>query len=60
MVAESDRLRYLHVGEAGQDSVRMLFCEIEQCQAQITQQADHVIDGGAHVEADVGSHLVVA
>ncbi len=60
VMAEGDRLRYLHVGKAGQDGVGMLFRQIQQGQAQFAQQAADVVDGAAQVEADVGCDLVVA
>jgi hypothetical protein len=60
VVAEGDRLRHLHVGEARQDGVGVLLGQVQQGQAQLAQQADDVVHGAAHVEADVGGHLVVA
>jgi hypothetical protein len=60
VVAEGDRLRHLHVGEAGQDGVGVLFGQVGQRAAQGVQQLQHVVDGRAHVQADVGGHLVVA
>ncbi len=60
VVAEGDRLRHLQVGEARHDGVGVTFREIGQGAAQAAQQGQDVVDGGAHVQADVGRDLVVA
>ena len=60
VVAEGDRLRHLHVREAGQDGVDMAFGQVEQGEAKGAQEAHDVVDGTAHVEADIGRHLIVA
>ena len=60
MVAEGHRLRDLQVRKARHDGIGVLFRQVEQGGAQAFQQDQHVVDGGAHVQADVGRHLVVA
>jgi hypothetical protein len=60
VMAERDRLRDLHVGEAGEDGFGMLFRQVEQRRAQLAQQSDNVVDCRAQVKPDVGRHLIVA
>ena len=51
---------HLQVREARHDRVRVAFRQVGQGAAQAFQQGEDVVDGGAHVQADVGRHLVVA
>ena len=60
MVAKGHRLCDLHVREARQDGVGIFLGEVDQCQTQAFQQAEDVVDGGAHVQADIRRDLVIA
>jgi len=60
VVAESDRLGDLHVGETRHDGVGMLFRQIQQSQAELVQQSGDVVDCAAQVQANIRGDLVVA
>jgi hypothetical protein len=59
VVAEGDRLRHLQVGEARHDGVGVRSARSVRA-PRSPQQGEDVVDGGAHVQADVGRDLVVA
>ena len=60
MVAESNGLRRLQVGEARHHRFSMVFGEVEQRALQPLDQRQHVINGGAQVQPHVGGDLIVA
>ena len=60
MVAESHRLRCLQVGEARHDGVGVFGCQAQNAFLQFLQQLQNGVNLIAHIQADVGCHLVVA
>jgi hypothetical protein len=60
VVAESDRLRDLQVGEARHHGAGVLLGEIDQRGLAGLDAGHDAVDRVAQVEADVGRHLVVA
>jgi hypothetical protein len=60
VVAESDRLRNLQVGETGHRRCGFLLGQVDQRRTELAEQHQDVVDGVAQPEADVGGDLVVA
>src|SRR5690606_20271454 len=60
VVAESDRLGHLQVGEARQDGGGVFQGQRGQPVAQLLQQIDGQVDLVAQPQADIGGDLVVA
>jgi len=60
MVAKTDRLRYLQMGETRQDDVDVALCNMEECRLQFAQQRTDQIYFSAQPQADIGGDLVVA
>ena len=59
-MAEGDRLRALHMGEAGHDGARVGKRLFGQRMLEISQPRVDAVDLVAHPELEVGGHLVVA
>ena len=60
MVAERDGLCGLEMGEAGHDAVRMLARAGDQRPLQSGEAFVHPVEGGAHPQAEIGRHLIIA
>ncbi len=59
-MAESDRLRRLHVGEARHDDGSVLDRLLRERKLKARDLAVEVVDGAANVKPEIGSDLVVA
>ena len=60
VMAESDRLRDLKVGESRHDRRGVRLREIEQAQTQLGDAGYDVVDGSAHVHTQISRDLVVS
>ena len=60
VVAEGDGLGGLQVGEPGHDGVGLALGDVQQGQLQALQRGTDGIDLVAHIQTDVGGHLVIA
>ncbi len=60
MVAEGHRLRGLQMGEAGHHGCGMIERLLGERALQIGELGIQRVDGVAHIEPEVGRHLVVA
>ena len=60
VLREVDGLRLAQVGVAGKDALDIVVRDHRERRHEGVQQGDEAVDGGAHIEAEVGRHLVVA